>query len=150
MISTHTCSNGLSVVIDEMPHMNSASVGLWVKVGGRYESPAEEGLSHFIEHIVFKGTKTRSCQDIKEAIEGVGGVLNAYTAKEFTCFYAKVLAQNCLTAIDVLGDMVFEPLLDPNDIEQEKNVIVEEINMYKDAPSQMVNEYLDEVLSGST
>ncbi len=146
MVKKYTCSNGLAVVVDEMPQMHSASVGVWIGVGGRYETPAQVGLSHFLEHIVFKGTHSRSCQEIKESIEGIGGALNAYTSKEYTCFYAKVLAQDCLKAVDVLSDMVFRPLFDPKDIEQEKDVIVEEIKMYLDSPAQLVHDHLDEIL----
>ena len=146
MIKTSQLANGLKIAVDEMPTMNSASVGLFIGVGGRFERAEEWGMSHFLEHIVFKGTAHRTCQQIKEEIEGIGGNLNAFTAKEYTCFYAKVLGQDYQTAIDVLGDMVIHPLFAPSDIEQEKGVIVEEIKMYRDLPSYEVHDVLDDLV----
>ncbi|OED35971.1 hypothetical protein AB834_03475 [PVC group bacterium (ex Bugula neritina AB1)] len=149
MEKTYTCRNGLRVLVTEMPHMYSASVGLWVKVGGRHENRFQKGLSHFLEHMVFKGTKTRTCQEIAETIEGVGGYLNACTSKEYTCFYAKTLDKDYFKAIDILTDMAFHPLFNLDDIQKEKDVVLEEIKMYMDSPSQLIHDYLDEVLWGS-
>jgi predicted Zn-dependent peptidase len=146
MKKQHILQNGIKIIVDEMPHMRSSSIGIWVGVGGRHETKEEAGLAHFIEHIVFKGTKERSCQEIKESIEGIGGSLNAFTAKEYTCFYAKVLGKDTEIALEVLSDMVLNPSLKDSDIEQEKDVILEEIKMYMDSPSQQVHDYLDEIL----
>lgn len=146
MIHQLTLANGLKVIVDERAHMESASAGLWMPVGGRYETEQEQGLSHFVEHMVFKGTAQRSCQKIKEDIEGLGGDLNAFTCKEFTCYYAKVLGGDFAQAIDVLADIVFNPTLSPQDMEQEKGVIIEEIRMYQDSPAQLVHDYLDEII----
>ena len=146
MTIKHTLDNGLKIIIDEMPHMHSASIGIWVSVGGRFESIELAGMSHFVEHIVFKGTEKRTCQQIKEEIEGIGGDLNAFTCKEFTCFYAKVLGPDCELALDVLADMVMNPALNEKDITHEKEVIIEEIKMYKDSPSQDVHDNFDGVM----
>ena len=100
-----TLENGLKIVSYEMPHMNSVSVGIWIGAGGRYETPALSGISHFIEHLVFKGTEKRSGKEISEAIEGIGGALNAFTGEEYTCYYARVLAEHFNHTFDVLWDM---------------------------------------------
>ena len=129
-----------------MPSRNSVSLGIWVSVGGRYEDERESGISHFIEHIVFKGTKSRSCTQIKQAIEGVGGNLNAFTSEECTVFLTKIPYQYFSQGLDVLSDMVLNPLLKEEDIEREKIVICEEIKMYLDLPMHYVHFLLSQLL----
>lgn len=138
--------NGLTVVTERMPNMHSAAIGFWIKTGGRYEPENLQGISHFTEHLLFKGTKNRDYKQIKEAIEGVGGAFNAFTAEEYTCYYVKIVSKYLDIAVDVLSDMVLNPLFKDKEINKEKHVIVEEIRMYKDMPSQYVHELLDEML----
>jgi len=138
--------NGLRIVSHFMPARNSVSLGLWVGVGGRYEKEEESGISHFIEHIVFKGTKKRTCTQIKQAIEGVGGNLNAFTGEEFTTFLTKIPYKYLRRGLDVLSDMVLEPLLKEEDIQREKIVVCEEIKMYLDLPMHYVHFLLSQLL----
>ncbi len=138
--------NGLRIISHFMPARNSVSLGIWVGVGGRYESKEENGISHFIEHIVFKGTKSRSCTQIKQAIEGVGGNLNAFTAEEFTTFLTKIPYKYFSRGLDVLSDMALNPLLEEKDIQREKIVICEEIKMYLDLPMHYVHFLLSQLL----
>lgn len=129
-----------------MDHMESVSIGIWLRTGGRYEDKPINGISHLLEHLLFKGTKTRDMKAIKEAIEGRGGSFNGFTSEEFTCYLVKVLSKDAELGIDILSDMVLNPRLDGVEIEKEKNVIIEEINMYKDIPSQHVHEILAEMM----
>ncbi len=138
--------NGLRLVSHFMPDRNSVSLGVWVAVGGRYEEEEESGISHFIEHIVFKGTKSRTCTQIKQAIEGIGGDLNAFTGEEFTTFLSKVPYKYFSKSLEVLSDMVLNPLLKEEDIEREKIVICEEIKMYIDLPMHYVHFLLNQLL----
>lgn len=138
--------NGLTVVVTEMPARDSIAVGIWVKVGARYEAKELSGIAHFTEHLLFKGTKTRSARKIKESIEGLGGVFNAFTGEESTCYFVKILRQHFSLALDVLADMVKHSLFRPRDIERERTVILEEIKMYQDQPSQMVHERMNQLL----
>lgn len=138
--------NGVKVVTRPMDNMESASIGVWLRTGGRYEDKATNGISHLLEHLLFKGTKTRDMKAIKEAIEGRGGSFNGFTSEEFTCYLVKVLAKDAELGLDILSDMVLNPRLDAGEIEKEKNVIIEEINMYKDIPSQHVHEILAEMM----
>lgn len=138
--------NGIKVVTKPMDHMESTSIGVWLKAGGRYEDKATNGISHLLEHLLFKGTKTRDMKTIKEAIEGRGGSFNGFTSEEFTCYLVKVLAKDAELGVDILSDMVLNPRLDPVEVEKEKNVIIEEINMYKDIPAQHVHEILAEMM----
>jgi predicted Zn-dependent peptidase len=146
MFQVKKFENGLKLAVCEMPWMASASIGIWVGVGGRYETVETAGLSHFLEHMLFKGTHTRSCQQIKEEIEGVGGMFNAFTSEEFTCYYAKIIGAEYQNTLEVLADMVLDPLFQPKDIEQEKGVVLEEIKMYRDLPGCYVHDLLAEVL----
>ncbi len=139
-------ANGLLVATAEMPHMASVSLGLWVGVGGRYEPAPLSGISHFIEHMLFKGTAKRSAKEISEAVEGVGGYLNAFTAEENTCFYAKAHHSRFPVLLDVLMDMFLHSRFDRREIEKERSVIKEELAMYLDQPHQHVEELLNEVL----
>jgi predicted Zn-dependent peptidase len=138
--------NGLNIVTHRMPDMQSVALGIWIKVGGRYESEENKGIAHFLEHLVFKGTKKYSCRKIKESIEGVGGSLNGFTSEELTCYLVKMPARYLNLALDVLADMVVNPLLPQLEIEKERTVILEEIKMYKDLPQSYVHELLDELL----
>ncbi len=138
--------NGLTVATADMPHMASVSVGIWVGAGGRYEPAEVSGISHFIEHLLFKGTKRRSAKDISQSVEGVGGYLNAWTAEENTCFYSKARHECFDELLDVLSDMFLNSKFDPAEIEKERLVIREELAMYKDQPQQYVQELLNETL----
>ncbi len=130
--------NGLRVITEVWPHTEAASVGIWVITGSRDERPEENGLSHFIEHMVFKGTRRRSALDIVREIESVGGTINAFTAKEYTCFHAKVLGKDLPLALDVLCDLLTEPLFDPVELEKERMVILQEIKMAEDVPDDHI------------
>jgi len=143
---TTTLRNGIRIATCEMPHMKSVSVGLWVAVGGRHEPQETCGISHFLEHLLFKGTKTRSAQRLTEEVEGVGGFLNAFTTEDHTCFYAKAAARYFDVLADVLTDMFRNSVLDEDEIERERDVIREEILMYRDQPSQFSQELLSEVM----
>ncbi|MGA2774570.1 MAG: pitrilysin family protein [Candidatus Omnitrophota bacterium] len=138
--------NGLRVLSHRMPNMQSVALGIWIKVGGRYEFDKNQGISHFLEHLVFKGTKKYSCRKLKESIEGVGGSLNGFTSEELTCYLVKTPARHLATALDVLADMVINPLIPPVEVEKEKTVILEEIKMYRDQPQSYVYELLDELM----
>jgi len=138
--------NGLRLITYEMPHMESASIGVWVGAGGRYEDEEVNGISHLLEHIVFKGTTKRASKTIYQEIERVGGSLNAFTAEELTCFTAKVPGDYCETAIDILSDLYLNPLINDADLEKEKKVIEEEIHMYLDMPGQYVQDMLFSVM----
>jgi predicted Zn-dependent peptidase len=138
--------NGLKTVIHLMPKMQSVALGIWIKIGARYEAPELKGISHFLEHLLFKGTKKYSCRKLKESIEGVGGSLNGFTSEELTCYLVKIPHPYINLALDVLSDMVINPSLPEEEIEKERAVIMEEIKMYKDLPQSYVHELLDELL----
>jgi predicted Zn-dependent peptidase len=129
-----------------MPHLESAAVGVWVGAGGRHEPKALSGMSHFIEHLLFKGTQRRSAREISQAIEGRGGDINAFTQEESTCYYARVAGEHIWEALDVLLDMYRHPLLAADDLRKERDVVIEEIMMYRDQPQQQVDEMLGESL----
>ncbi len=122
------------------------ALGIWIKTGGRYESPEHKGIAHYLEHLVFKGSKKYSCRKIKESIEGVGGSLNGFTSEELTCYLVKLPKSHLDLAVDILSDMAINPLLRPEEIEKERTVILEEAKMYKDLPQSYVYELLDELL----
>ena len=138
--------NGVTVATAEMPHMASVSVGIWVGVGGRYESGEISGVSHFIEHLLFKGTRKRSARRISEEIEGLGGYINAFTGEESTCFYSRAGADRFRDLVRVLMDMYLNSRFDPEEIDKERLVIKEELAMYVDQPQHYVQELLDETL----
>ena len=138
--------NGLTIATTEMPHMASVSLGIWVGVGGRYEPAEISGVSHFIEHLLFKGTKKRSAEKISQDVEGIGGYLNAFTSEESTCFYSKARADKFDELLDVLADMFLHSTFAPVEIERERHVIKEEIAMYRDQPQQYVQELLNETI----
>ena len=134
MIKQAKLTNGIRVIMEPMDHVRSVSIGVWVNAGSVFESDAEAGISHFIEHMVFKGTFRRSAADIAAEMDAVGGNLNAFTAKECTCFYAKVLDENLPLAVDMLSDITLHPALDEGEMEKEKRVVIEEILMSEDSP----------------
>lgn len=138
--------NGLKVITNRFPNAHSLSFGLWINSGGRYETPKNQGISHFMEHMFFKGTKNRSCQQIKQAIEEKGGAFNAFTSEECVCYYVKILSQQSSLACDVLSDMVLNSVFKEEEIEKERKVIFEELRMYLDLPMQYVHDLLDELL----
>jgi predicted Zn-dependent peptidase len=138
--------NGLTVATSEMPHMASVSLGIWVGVGGRYEPADLSGASHFIEHMLFKGTRRRTAKEISQAVEGIGGYLNAFTAEENTCFYSKARSDRFDELLDVLLDMFLHSTFNPRELDKERGVIKEELAMYLDQPQQHVQELLNETL----
>jgi predicted Zn-dependent peptidase len=139
-IETTTLPNGVRVISEPMPHVRSVSVGLWVGIGSRRESPEQNGLSHFIEHMVFKGTSKRSAEDIARSVDSIGGNLDAFTSKELVCFNTKVLDEHLALSFDVLSDLVLNPLFREEDMVKEKGVILEELKMDEDNPDYLVHE----------
>lgn len=139
-IERSTLSNGIRVITERMPTVRSVSAGIWIGTGSRVESPAESGLSHFIEHMVFKGTETRSAEVIARSADSVGGGLDAFTSKELVSFNVKVLDEHVPTAFDVIADMVKNPLFAPEDIQKEKGVVLEELKMEQDNPEALIHE----------
>lgn len=140
MVSKTILPNGVRILTEEIPYFRSVAIGIWVDVGSRDESDEMSGTSHFIEHLLFKGTRNRTAKQIAEALDAVGGQLNAFTTKEYTCYYARVLDEHFDLAVDVLVDMLFNSLFAPQDIERERNVIIEEIKMYEDTPDELVHD----------
>jgi predicted Zn-dependent peptidase len=137
-IRKETLPNGITVLTERMPHVRSVTIGVWLRRGSRHEPPSLNGASHFIEHLVFKGTESRSAREIALAVDSIGGQMDAFTSKEYTCFYAKVLDSHIKDAVDLLSDIVLRPLFDATEIERERKVIVEEIRMVEDAPEELV------------
>jgi predicted Zn-dependent peptidase len=135
-----TLSNGMLVLTERMPHMRSVSMGVWVGTGSRDEQPQENGLSHFVEHMVFKGTTNRSAKQIARETDAIGGNLDAFTGKETVCFNIKVLDTNTTAAMDILADLVLNPTFTPSDIEREQSVVLEEIKMDEDNPDYLIHE----------
>ncbi|MBS4207574.1 pitrilysin family protein [Bacillus sp. FJAT-50079] len=144
MIKKYTCQNGVRVVLEEIPTMRSVAIGIWVGIGSRDENEKNNGISHFIEHMFFKGTETRNARDIAEAFDSIGGQVNAFTSKEYTCYYAKVLDNHASYALDVLADMFFHSTFDQEELNKEKNVVLEEIKMYEDTPDDIVHDLLSQ------
>lgn len=137
-------ANGFRIVTEHMPGLKSAAVGIWVTVGGRHERGEQNGIAHFLEHMAFKGTKRRSALQIAEAIEDVGGYINAYTSREATAYYARVLEADVPLAMDVIGDIVLNPVFDPAEIEIERGVILQEIGQAHDTPDDVIFDWLQE------
>src|SRR5439155_7103700 len=133
-------SNGLLVLTESMPHVRSVSMGAWIGSGSRDESAEVNGISHFVEHMVFKGTTTRSAQQIAREVDTIGGNLDAFTGKEMVCFNIKVLDENLSPALDVLSDLVLHPTFTPEELTREQGVILEEIKMDEDNPDYLVHE----------
>src|SRR5580700_10405199 len=139
-IATTLLANGVRVITEQMAHVRSVSLGVWIRTGSRCESGDQNGISHFIEHMLFKGTTKRSAEEIARSVDSIGGNLDAFTAKELVCFNTKVLDQHLSIAFDVLADLVLHPLFREEDIEKEKGVILEEIKMEADSPDYLVHE----------
>ncbi len=139
-----TLSNGFRIVTENMPSLESASLGIWVTAGGRHERPEQNGIAHFLEHMAFKGTKTRSALQIAEEIEDVGGYINAYTSREVTAYYARILAADCGLALDVISDILLNPVFDAKEIETERHVILQEIGQSLDTPDDIIFDWLQE------
>ncbi|GAA0612152.1 pitrilysin family protein [Virgibacillus siamensis] len=142
MVEKHTCNNGLRIVQENIPAVRSVTIGIWVLTGSRNETEENNGISHFLEHMFFKGTKTRTAQDIAEAFDAIGGQVNAFTSKEYTCFYAKVIDTHKEYALEILADMFFHSAFDEEEMEREKKVVLEEIKMYEDTPDDIVHDLL--------
>jgi len=145
-ITKTVLTNGIRVLSERVPYVDSVSVGIWVHAGSRDETRLRLGMSHFAEHMLFKGTESRSARQIADEMDSLGGHLNAFTDKEFTCYYAKVLHEHLPIALDVLSDMVLHSVLDPVEIEREKNVVLEEIKRHKDTPEDNVHDLLAETI----
>lgn len=137
MYKIHYLKNGIRLVYEKMSHLKSVSIGIFVKSGSMYETEKEKGISHFIEHMLFKGTKNRSAKQIAEEMDFAGGHINAYTARECTCYYTTVLSEDLRMSAEILSDMYYNSLFRPEDIELERGVIIEEINMYEDSPEDL-------------
>ncbi|MEW6723685.1 MAG: pitrilysin family protein [Bacillota bacterium] len=148
MINRTVLGNGLTIISEEMDHVRSAALGVWVLTGARHEGPGESGITHFIEHMLFKGTVRRTAREIAEAVDGVGGQINAFTAKEYCCFYARVMDEHLDLVTEILGDMVNHPLFADEEVLREVRVVGEEISMYLDAPDEYVHELFSEGLWG--
>ena len=146
MYEPSALDNGLKIVTNRLGGRESVSLAIWIRVGGRYEKKELAGISHFVEHMLFKGTKNRTTKEIKENIEGVGGMLNAFTSEESTCYFVKIPKNKFEHAYDVLQDMVNHATLSVDEFKKERTVILEEIKMYLDLPSQHVHEIMSELL----
>ena len=143
-------SSGLRIVTEEVPSVRSAAVGIWVNVGSRDEAPATAGASHFLEHLLFKGTTSRTALDISSSIESVGGEMNAFTSKEYTCFYARVIDTDLPMAIDVVSDLITSSIVTALDVDAERKVVLEEIAMRDDDPSDLVHDLFSDTYYGDT
>ncbi|MEE0775981.1 MAG: pitrilysin family protein [Bacillota bacterium] len=148
MIKKDTLPNGMTVVTETIDYANSVSMGIWVKAGSRGETAPMAGISHFLEHMNFKGTERRSAKDLAESLECRGGSLNAYTTKEYTSYYCQVVGEDFKLALDVLSDLYLHSQFREEDIAKEKNVVLEEINLYEDSPEDLVVDMLNEVFWG--
>lgn len=149
MIERYTLNNGLRIVLEPVENVRSVSIGIWILTGSRNETLENNGVSHFLEHMLFKGTKTRSAQDIAEAFDSIGGNVNAFTAKEYTCYYARVLDSYQEHALEILADMFFNSVLSEEELAREKKVIMEEIKMYEDSPDNLVHHLLSKAMFGN-
>lgn len=146
MVDIFTLENGIRVVLEEIPYVRSIAFGIWVKTGTRCETPEENGVSHFIEHLMFKGTNKRSAKNIAEEMDALGGQINAYTTKEYTCYYTRTLDKHFDKALDILSDMLLNSKFGDDEIRRERKVIEEEIDMYLDAPEELVHDSIEEAV----
>lgn len=146
MVTIRTLENGIKIALEEIPYVRSISFGIWVKNGSRNEQPRENGVSHYIEHMMFKGTEHRTAREIAEEMDALGGQINAYTTKEYTCYHTRVLDKHFDRALDVMSDMLLHPLIAEEDVKKERNVITEEIYMYDDAPEELVHDALQDAI----
>ncbi|MFZ7092969.1 M16 family metallopeptidase [Primorskyibacter sp. 2E233] len=143
-VQTATLPNGFRIVTEHMPGLQSAALGIWVTAGGRHERPEQNGIAHFLEHMAFKGTEKRSALEIAEAIEDVGGYINAYTSREVTAYYARILGADTELSLDVIADILRNPVFDAKEIETERHVILQEIGQAHDTPDDVVFDWLQE------
>src|SRR6476646_2903733 len=140
MVVREVLDNGLRLITETMPQVRSVTIGVWLTRGSRHEVEARSGIAHFVEHMLFKGTATRTAEDIAQAIDSIGGQLDAFTAKEYASYYIKVLDEHLPLAIDILSDIVLNPAFTAEDVEREKKVVIEEIKMVEDTPDDLVHE----------
>jgi len=148
LYETETLPGGLRVVLETIPYVRSVSVGVWVGVGSRQEPSSLAGISHLVEHLLFKGTERRTARRIAEEMDSIGGQLNGYTSKEYSCYYVKVLDEHLDRAMDLLSDLALSPRFDPSDLPKEKGVVLEEIKMYEDTPDELAADFLAEAAWG--
>ncbi|PLR97230.1 M16 family metallopeptidase [Bacillus sp. T33-2] len=146
MIKKYTCQNGVRIVLEQIPTVRSVAIGVWIGTGSRNENPENNGISHFLEHMFFKGTKTRTAREIAESFDSIGGQVNAFTSKEYTCYYAKVLDTHAQFALEILSDMFFNSTFVAEELNKEKNVVYEEIKMYEDTPDDIVHDLLSQAI----
>lgn len=146
MIKKYTCQNGVRIVLENIPTVRSVAIGVWIGTGSKDENPKNNGISHFLEHMFFKGTTTRTAREIAESFDSIGGQVNAFTSKEYTCYYAKVLDTHASYALEVLADMFFNSTFDEEELKKEKNVVLEEIKMYEDTPDDIVHDLLSKAV----
>jgi predicted Zn-dependent peptidase len=146
MIKKYTLDNGLRIIAEKLDYVKSVSFGIWVKVGTINENANTNGMSHFIEHMLFKGTNDRSANQIAEETDNIGGQMNAFTSKDCTCFYIKILDENLDEAVDILSDMFFNSKFEKEELEKEISVVIEEIKMYEDSPEDVVHDKLSELI----
>ena len=139
-----TLDNGVRVVTDPMPHLQTLSIGVWIDAGSRYETTENNGIAHLLEHMLFKGTARRSARDIAEEIEAVGGILNAFTSRDHTTFYARVMKEDTALAVDLLADLIQNSVFDQHELEREREVILQEIGQAQDTPDDIVFDMLQE------
>lgn len=144
MYKKHILKNGLTIMAEYIPHVKSISLGVWIEVGSRMENKENSGISHFIEHMLFKGTKNRTSKQIASEIDNLGGQINAFTSKECTCYYVKLLDSHITTGVDILSDMILNSKFDESDIDKERSVIIEELKMYEDSPDELSYDLLVE------
>lgn len=146
MLTRYTCANGVRVVLEKIPNVRSVTIGIWVKTGSRHETAELNGISHFLEHMFFKGTENLTAKEIAESFDRIGGQVNAFTSKEYTCYYAKVLDNHATYALEILADMFFNSTFDEEELAKEKNVVYEEIKMYEDTPDDIVHDLLTKAI----
>ncbi|WP_100330959.1 M16 family metallopeptidase [Bacillus xiapuensis] len=146
MIKKFTCDNGVRIVMEEIPTVRSAAIGIWIATGSRDETLENNGISHFLEHMFFKGTETKTAKEIAESFDSIGGQVNAFTSKEYTCYYAKVLDNHAEYALETLADMFFNSAFDQEEMTKEKKVVAEEIKMYEDTPDDIVHDLLSKAV----
>src|SRR5919205_972519 len=140
MVTREVLDTGLRLITESMPHVRSVSIGVWLMRGSRHETDRQSGIAHFVEHMLFKGTATRTAEDIAQEIDSIGGQLDAFTAKEYASYYIKVLDEHLPLAVDLLSDIVMNPRFAADELEREKKVILEEIKMVEDTPDDLVHE----------
>jgi predicted Zn-dependent peptidase len=145
LINTYILKNGIRIVAEQIPHVRSIALGVWIGAGSEGESKIQNGISHFMEHMMFKGTSNRTAREIAEGFDQIGGQVNAFTSKELTCFYSKILDQHFSTSLELLADMFFHSTFDEQEIEKEKKVVIEEIRMVEDTPDDLIHDILSEI-----